>query len=90
MGAGLVCGSIFSGQYADIILRQLRAKKGQDNLYPEMRLRAAFPSFLLLPAGALIYGWSVQKQVPVYAPFIGLFVCKYTCNDEFIIQKKRY
>jgi hypothetical protein len=60
-----------------MILNKLRDKKGEENLYPEMRLRAAFPSFVLIPAGALIYGWSVQKQVGVYAPFIGLFVCKF-------------
>jgi hypothetical protein len=47
-----------------------------------MILRAAFPSFILIPAGYLIYGWTTQKGVAVYAPLAGLFICKYTliCN----------
>ena len=64
-----------SGRYSDHVLRQLSAANGgKENIYPEMRLRAGFPAFFLLPTGLFIYGWTSEKAVGVYAPFIGLFV----------------
>ncbi|KAI9483228.1 MAG: major facilitator superfamily domain-containing protein [Benjaminiella poitrasii] len=73
-GVGLVFGSVLSGQYADIILRRLRKKRGPENIYSELRLRATFPAFILIPAGYLIYAWTTEKGIGVYAPLIGLFV----------------
>jgi hypothetical protein len=67
-------GSFFSGRYSDYVLKKLVETKGEENVYPELRLRAGFPSFILLPAGLLIYGWTTEKRVGVYAPFIGLFI----------------
>jgi hypothetical protein len=75
-GVGLMFGSVLGGRYSDFIVKQLRKKKGPENVYPEMRLKAAFPSFVLIPAGYLIYAWTTQKEVGVYGPLIGLFVCK--------------
>lgn len=66
-------GSILSGRYSDYILRKLRESKGKDNVNPELRLRAGFPSFILIPVGLIIYGWTTEKRVGVYGPFIGLF-----------------
>ncbi|KAI7881722.1 major facilitator superfamily domain-containing protein [Mucor mucedo] len=73
-GAGLVVGSVTSGRYADFVLARLRKKKGKENVYPEMILKATFPSFILMPAGYLLYGWSTQMGVAVYAPLAGLFI----------------
>ncbi|KAL0137464.1 major facilitator superfamily domain-containing protein [Mucor lusitanicus] len=73
-GFGLMCGSVSSGRYADYVVRKLREKNGPENVYPELRLRAAFPSFVLIPTGYLIYAWTTEKGVGVYAPLIGLFV----------------
>ncbi|KAL9559624.1 hypothetical protein MBANPS3_000330 [Mucor bainieri] len=73
-GFGLMCGSVSSGRYADYVVRKLREKNGPENVYPELRLRAAFPSFLLIPTGYLIYAWTTEKGVGVYAPLIGLFI----------------
>lgn len=70
-------GSVLSGQYTDLVMKRLAKSKGLENVYPELRLYATFPSFFLIPAGYLIYGWSSQKAVAVYAPFIGPFLCKY-------------
>lgn len=42
-----------------------------------MRLQAAVLSFFLISAGYLIYGWTTEKQVGVYAPLVGLFICKF-------------
>ncbi|KAI8647492.1 major facilitator superfamily domain-containing protein [Parasitella parasitica] len=75
LGFGFMLGSIISGRHSDYILRKL-SKKNADGkkIVSEMRLQAAVPSFFLMPAGYLIYGWTTEKQVGVYAPLIGLFV----------------
>ncbi|KAL9553502.1 hypothetical protein MBANPS3_003267 [Mucor bainieri] len=75
LGFGFMIGSIVSGRHSDYVLKQL-AKKNADGkkVISEMRLQAAVPSFFLMPAGYLIYGWSTEKQVGVYAPLIGLFI----------------
>lgn len=76
LGVGFVCSSIFSGMYSDFIIKRQQQKLGPENVEPELRLKATFPSFLLLPAGLLIYGWTAQYQVGPYAPLIGIFICK--------------
>jgi hypothetical protein len=84
-------GSILSGQHSDYVLKKLSKKSmNGEKIVSEMRLQAAVPSFFLMPAGYLIYGWSTEKSVGVYAPLIGLFICKcYTCDllvDDFILK----
>ncbi|KAG2230703.1 hypothetical protein INT48_003710 [Thamnidium elegans] len=75
MGAGFMIGSVLSGQYSDYVLRKLSEQKEPGHqIVSEMRLQAAVPSFFLIPAGYLIYGWSTEKGVGVYAPLIGLFL----------------
>lgn len=70
-------GSVLSGRHADYVLAKLsKSKENGEKVVSEMRLQAAIPSFFLIPTGYLIYGWSTQKEVGVYAPLIGLFVCK--------------
>ncbi|CAO0794753.1 unnamed protein product [Mucor circinelloides] len=75
LGAGFMIGSIVSGRHSDYVLKKL-ARKNADGkkVISEMRLQAAVPSFFLMPAGYLIYGWTTEKQVGVYAPLIGLFI----------------
>lgn len=51
-----------------------------------MRLKAAFPSFILIPSGYLIYAWTAEKAVGVYGPLIGLFVCKLIPNCTLICK----
>ncbi|KAI9251450.1 major facilitator superfamily domain-containing protein [Phascolomyces articulosus] len=73
-GVGLMMGSVIAGQVSDRILQLLRKKEPRGKVAPEMRLRAAIPSFFLIPAGYLIYAWTTEYAVGVYAPIIGLFV----------------
>ncbi|OAC98855.1 hypothetical protein MUCCIDRAFT_115100 [Mucor lusitanicus CBS 277.49] len=74
LGIGLVISSILSGMYSDRIIKRLHKLKGPENVDPEMRLSAVRPSFFLIPVGFLIYGWTSQNAVGVYAPLIGIFV----------------
>lgn len=92
VGAGLMIGSLVSGQYSDYVLKKYR--KEHETIYPEMRLRAGFPSFIFIPTGLLIYGWSTQYAVGVYAPFIGLFfsafgqMCGTTPTSVYLVDAK--
>ena len=65
--------SVISGKHSDTALNRAKNKCQ----IPEMRLLAAMPAFFFIPAGYLIYAWTTEKGVGVYAPLIGLFVCKY-------------
>jgi hypothetical protein len=79
-----MCGSILSGIYADYVIRSLRSKS--NTIYPEMRLKAVYPSFILIPLGYLTYAWTAEKQVGVYGPLIGLFICKLCPITHLVIQ----
>lgn len=78
LGIGMICGSVLSGIYSDRIIKELRNRLGSEHVYPELRLKAVYPSFILIPLGFIIYAWSTEKHLAVYYPLIGLFVCK--CN----------
>lgn len=82
LGVGLVFSSVLSGMYADYIMKSLQKKLGAENVDPEMRLKATIPSYFLMPAGYLLYGWSAQYKLGVYAPLIGIFICKYHIKDS--------
>lgn len=96
LGAGFMIGSIVSGRHSDYVLKKL-ARKNADGkkVISEMRLQAAVPSFFLMPAGYLIYGWTTEKQVGVYAPLIGLFICRssviwlFTVNADCLLDSCR-
>ncbi|KAI9244130.1 major facilitator superfamily domain-containing protein [Phascolomyces articulosus] len=77
LGFGFMIGSVLSGKHSDIALSKTKenntGKKSKRQI-PEMRLMASVPAFFFIPAGYLIYGWTTEKGVGVYAPLIGLFV----------------
>ncbi|OAD06603.1 hypothetical protein MUCCIDRAFT_118861, partial [Mucor lusitanicus CBS 277.49] len=84
LGVGMICGSVLSGIYSDRIIRDLRNRRGSENVYPELRLKAVYPSFILIPAGFLIYAWTTEKHVAAYGPLIGLFV--YAVGQMFAVN----
>lgn len=85
---------LVSGIYADHIWKKLGQKIGQENLYPELRLKASFPSFVLIPAGYLIYGWTAEKTVGLYGPLIGIAIyaigqmLAYTPSSIYLVDSK--
>ncbi|KAI8992038.1 major facilitator superfamily domain-containing protein [Mycotypha africana] len=93
-GFGLMCGSVLSGRYSDFLVKKLREKKGPENIYPELRLRATFPAFVLIPIGYLIYAWTAEKGVGVYGPLIGLYIyalgqmCAFTPTSVYLVDSK--
>ncbi|KAI7906019.1 major facilitator superfamily domain-containing protein [Cokeromyces recurvatus] len=82
LGAGLMIGSIASGHYSDYLLKRLSKEQQKKKVILEKRLLACLPSFLFMPAGYLIYGWSSnstttttnQRHFEVYVPLVGLFL----------------
>ncbi|RKP06836.1 major facilitator superfamily domain-containing protein [Thamnocephalis sphaerospora] len=71
-GLGNVLGSLVSGYYADYML--VRAKAQDQNVTAETRLKALWPSVILLPLGFLIYGWFLQRNYFWFLPLIGSFI----------------
>ncbi|KAG0318150.1 hypothetical protein BGZ99_005841 [Dissophora globulifera] len=41
---------------------------------PEVRLQSVWVGVFILPLGLLLYGWSVQAQLPLVAPLIAIFL----------------
>ncbi|TPX37667.1 hypothetical protein SmJEL517_g00572 [Synchytrium microbalum] len=68
---GMLVGAIVGGRFSDWSRRKLIARYGPG--VPEYRLYAIFPAVLLMPAGFLWYGWSVQEQANSVVPLVGLF-----------------
>ncbi|GAN04290.1 MFS multidrug resistance transporter [Mucor ambiguus] len=84
LGVGMICGSVLSGIYSDRIIKDLRNRLGAQHVYPELRLKAVYPSFILIPTGYLIYAWTAEKHVAAYGPLIGLFV--YAVGQMFAVN----
>ncbi|KAL9544813.1 hypothetical protein MBANPS3_007445 [Mucor bainieri] len=84
LGMGMICGSVLSGIYSDKIIKDLRNRLGPAHVYPELRLKAVYPSFVLIPTGFLIYAWTSEKHVAAYGPLIGLFA--YAAGQMFAVN----
>ena len=55
----------------DSIIKHARQKYGE-NPPPEIRLRAIWTSAILVPAGLLIYGFTLQYRIFWFAPLFGM------------------
>ncbi|KAL2874967.1 hypothetical protein SGCOL_009809 [Colletotrichum sp. CLE4] len=73
-GAGFLMGSTIGGRVSDHTVKRYIRKRNGLRL-PQDRLKSSLPAiFVVLPAGTLIYGWSVQKEVGGIAlPIISCF-----------------
>ncbi|UQC73496.1 major facilitator superfamily transporter [Colletotrichum lupini] len=73
-GAGFLMGSTIGGRVSDHTVKRYIRKRNGLRL-PQDRLKSSLPAiFFVLPAGTLIYGWSVQKEVGGIAlPIVSCF-----------------
>ncbi|KAJ7187228.1 MFS polyamine transporter [Mycena filopes] len=71
LGIGITAASQISARLMDRIYKRLKEKRG-DAGQPEYRLPAMVPGTILLPAGLLLTGWTVQAKVHWIAPDIGI------------------
>ncbi|GKT46353.1 efflux pump rdc3 [Colletotrichum spaethianum] len=73
-GAGFLMGSTIGGRVSDHTVKRYIRKRNGLRL-PQDRLKSSLPAiFIVLPAGTLIFGWSLQKEVGGMAlPIISSF-----------------
>ncbi|PYH32978.1 putative MFS transporter [Aspergillus neoniger CBS 115656] len=75
-GAGFLVGSILGGRLSDRTVRNYIKKRNGTRL-PQDRLNSGLGTlFFVLPAAALVYGWTLQEEkggmvVPIIAAFFG-------------------
>ena len=64
-------GELCAGWVVDLIVKRERRRLGHDP-EPEVRLRAIWPGEILVPAGLLIYGFTLQYHTVWIAPILGM------------------
>lgn len=75
-GAGFLVGSVLGGRLSDRTVRKYIIKRDGVRL-PQDRLNSGLGTlFFVLPAAALVYGWTLQEEkggmvVPIIAAFFG-------------------
>lgn len=69
---GGVLGELVSGVVLDTIVRRARHRLGGQNPEPEARLQGIWSGAVLLPAGLLIYGFTLQYRVHWFVPLFGM------------------
>ncbi|ORX80186.1 MFS general substrate transporter [Basidiobolus meristosporus CBS 931.73] len=71
-GCGNILGSCVGGVLSDYFMRQASKRRGGTNI-PEDRLAPHMwlSGYLIVPGGALIFGWTVYYGVYIVAPIIG-------------------
>lgn len=74
-GAGFICGSIGGGRLSDYVMVRETARRGGTRLAQDRLNSGLYGFWLVTPAGMLLFGWSLQKEVgglalPVVAAFL--------------------
>ncbi|KAF8864891.1 MFS general substrate transporter [Acephala macrosclerotiorum] len=72
LSIGGVLGEFAAGMVLDAIIKRARHNFGGENPPPEIRLKAIWTGALLVPAGLLIYGFTLQYHVFWFAPLFGM------------------
>ncbi|KAI9034811.1 MFS transporter [Aspergillus affinis] len=91
LGIGCLIGVFITGRYSDRIYQRKKEKSG-DSDQPESRLFFLLPAAVALPAGLLIYGWTVHFKSHWIAPLIGTgifgvgLVLSYSAINNYLID----
>jgi len=72
LSIGGVLGELAAGMVLDRIIKKARHDFAGENPPPEVRLKAIWTGALLLPAGLLIYGFTLQYRVFWFVPLFGM------------------
>ncbi|KIK56938.1 hypothetical protein GYMLUDRAFT_173749, partial [Collybiopsis luxurians FD-317 M1] len=77
-GGALLIGSFLGetagGWVVDRVMTRARQRAGNESAPSEVRLQAIWTGEILVPAGLLIYGFSIQFQAPWIVPLVGLAI----------------
>ncbi|RMZ80542.1 hypothetical protein DV737_g2958, partial [Chaetothyriales sp. CBS 132003] len=74
LAIGYILGTQTCTRLIDLLYRYLKRTRGKGIGYPEYRLPLLMPGALLVPAGLLWYGWSVEKDLHWIMPDIGIAI----------------
>ena len=69
---GGVLGEGVAGVVLDAIVKRARQRRGGANPQPEARLQAIWTGAVLLPAGLLIYGFTIEYRTHWFVPLFGM------------------
>ncbi|CAK7223202.1 hypothetical protein SBRCBS47491_005130 [Sporothrix bragantina] len=74
-GAGFICGAIGGGRLSDYVMTRHTARRGGVRQAQDRLNSGLYGFWLVAPAGMLLFGWSLEKQVgglalPVVAAFL--------------------
>jgi hypothetical protein len=72
LSVGGILGEIAGGMVLDTIVKRARRNFAGANPPPEIRLKAIWTGALLVPAGLLIYGFTLQYHVFWFVPLFGM------------------
>ncbi|GAM40911.1 hypothetical protein TCE0_041r13627 [Talaromyces pinophilus] len=68
---GVILNALFSDRY-------IRYKKAKGETKPELRLPLMVFGAVTLPLGLLVYGWTMNKDIPWIAPIIGTGISRFS------------
>ncbi|KAI0470056.1 MFS general substrate transporter [Xylariaceae sp. FL0804] len=74
MTLGNLAGELAAGIILDKTLQREAERLGTDSPPPEVRLKVIWPGAALVPAGLLIFGFSMQYEAHWSGPLAGMFV----------------
>jgi multidrug resistance protein len=72
LSIGSILGEVAGGLVLDAIVNRARHKLGGTNPPPEIRLKGIWTGALLVPAGLIIYGFTLQYHVFWFVPLFGM------------------
>ncbi|KAK0527901.1 hypothetical protein OC835_004837 [Tilletia horrida] len=91
LGLGFTVGGQVGGRVVDRVYRNLKKKNGGVGR-PEFKLPFMCAASPLVPAGLLLYGWTIQYAVHWIVPDIGLFLfgvgmmSSFLCTQNFLVD----
>ncbi|RIA83395.1 major facilitator superfamily domain-containing protein [Glomus cerebriforme] len=76
LARNIVCivGNIFAGIYSEYLIYKYERKKGNEESYPELKLKSIWIGVILAIPSFFIFGWILEKRVYIIWPLIIIFI----------------
>jgi predicted MFS family arabinose efflux permease len=86
IGVGMFSGIGILGKLSDPLIQKLAARNN-GVMEPEFRIPPMIPGALVIPAGLLLYGWTVYYHVHWIVPIIGTAFVGFGLIATFVSTK---
>lgn len=81
-GVGNLLGSIVGGMLSDRLLLRSRRLRGGRAVAEDRLTANLWPAcFIVIPFGILLFGWSIQSGLPVWAPIVAFGIQTFGMNQ---------